>query len=220
MTYDKMFKSVLTSVEARSYLINIISDITKIDKNKIKQNIIFKQNEHNLVGINEKRKTSDLVVEVSYWVIDLEMNKYWYEGLFDNNHEKVLKIRENVLKEIKEYNKLKKVAQINFDNFNIYETDEIILKFEMMSEDRIKEGMNIESYHVILPNVKKKYYNEGIRNDLLERLAIMTMERPEELQELIDKNMELRPVGEKIIEISRDEELQGIYDKEKYERRK
>ena len=172
MIYDKAFKSILTSKEVRGYLIDIISDVIKIDKEEIRKNIVFKQNEHNLLGINEKRKTSDLIVEISYGVINLEMNKDWYDGLFDRNHEYISKIRENILKEEKRYNKLKKVIQINFDNFNIYKTEEIILKFEMMNEEGIREKVNIESYHVILPNVRKKYYNEGIRNALVERLTI------------------------------------------------
>mgnify|MGYP004613468615 CR=1 FL=1 len=218
MIYDKAFKSILTSKEVRSYLIDIIADVIKIDKEEIRKNIVFKQNEHNLLGINEKRKTSDLIVEISYGVINLEMNKDWYDGLFDRNHEYISKIRENILKEEKRYNKLKKVIQINFDNFNIYKTEEIILKFEMMNEKGIREKVNIESYHVILPNARKKYYNEGIRNALVERLVIMTMEKEKELEELIEKNMELKPVGEKIIEISRDEELQGIYDRQEHER--
>ena len=218
MIYDKAFKSILTSKEVRNYLIDIISDVIKIDKEEIRKNIVFKQNEHNLLGINEKRKTSDLIVEISYGVINLEMNKDWYDGLFDRNHEYISKIRENILKEEKRYNKLKKVIQINFDNFNIYKTEEIILKFEMMNEEKIREKANKESYHVILPNARKKYYNEGIRNALVERLVIMTMEKEKELEELIEKNMELKPVGEKIIEISRDEELQGIYDRQEHER--
>ena len=32
MTYDKMFKSILTSIEARKYLVDIISGITGIEK--------------------------------------------------------------------------------------------------------------------------------------------------------------------------------------------
>ena len=218
MIYDKAFKSILTSKEVRSYLIDIIADVIKIDKEEIRKNIVFKQNEHNLLGINEKRKTSDLIVEISYGVINLEMNKDWYDELFDRNHEYISKIRENILKEEKRYNKLKKVIQINFDNFNIYKTEEIILKFEMMNEEKIREKVNIESYHVILPNARKKYYNEGIRNALVERLVIMTMEKEKELEELIESNMELKPVGEKIIEISKDEELQGIYDRQEHER--
>ena len=42
MTYDKMFKSVLTSKEARGYLVEIISDITGLPKNKIEKDMIIK----------------------------------------------------------------------------------------------------------------------------------------------------------------------------------
>ena len=150
MIYDKAFKSILTSKEVRNYLIDIISDVIKIDKEEIRKNIVFKQNEHNLLGINEKRKTSDLIVEISYGVINLEMNKDWYDGLFDRNHEYISKIRENILKEEKRYNKLKKVIQINFDNFNIYKTEEIILKFEMKNYKEYMIGRNMKEWLEIL----------------------------------------------------------------------
>ena len=41
----------------------------------------------------------------------------------------------------------------------------------------------------------------------------------EELEKLIKDNMELKKVGKKIVEISRDEELQGWYDEEEHQRR-
>ncbi len=219
MTYDKMFKSVLTSKEARSYLVDIISGIVKIDREKVDKNLVFKKEEHSIIGISEKRKVSDLVVEVSYGVINLEMNKEYYKGLLDRNHEYVSKIRDNIIKEGDNYKDMKKVVQINFDNYKIYDTEKIILEFEMRTKEGIKEGVNIKSYHVILPNVKKKYYNENSKDELIGRLVMMTMERPKELQKLIDENTELRPVGEKIVEISRDEELMGIYDEKEHERK-
>lgn len=219
MTYDKMFKCVLTSKEARNYLVDIISGIIKINRDEVDKNLVFKKEEHSISAISEKRKISDLVVEVSYGVINLEMNKDYYKGLLDRNHEYVSKIRDNIIKQGENYKDMKKVVQINFDNYNIYDTEKIILEFEMRSENGIKEGVSIESYHVILPNVKKKYYNENSKDELIERLVMMTMERPIELQKLIDENMELRPVGEKIVEISRDEELMGIYDGVEHERK-
>lgn len=48
---------------------------------------------------------------------------------------------------------------------------------------------------------------------------IMVAEEYEELQKLIDKYTELRPVGKKLVEISRDEELQGFYDEEEHQRK-
>ena len=199
MIYDKAFKSILTSKEVRSYLIDIISDVIKIDKEEIRKNIVFKQNEHNLLGINEKRKTSGLIVEISYGVINLEMNKDWYDELFDRNHEYISKIRENILKEEKRYNKLKKVIQINFDNFNIYKTEEIILKFEMMNEKGIYDRQEHErmvrnsimatkledSYHkgAAKKNLEnaRKMKEENIPIDIISRITSLSKEQIEKL---------------------------------------
>ena len=86
-------------------------------------------------------------------------------------------------------------------------------------EKGVEEGVGIESYHVILPNVKEKYYNEDNKDELVGKLVIMVEERYEELEKLIEKYIELRPVGKKMVEISRDEELQGIYDAEEHARK-
>lgn len=217
LTYDKMFKMVLLSKEARSYLIDVISLITKIPKDSIKKNITFKNNEHRLSAISEKKKISDLVVDVGNGVINIEMNKDYYDGLLDRNHDYISKIRNNIISEAKTYKDMKRVIQINFDDFNIYK-DKTILKFEMRDESGIKEGVALESYHVVLPNVRKKYYNKNA-DELIRKLGILVMKNNKELEKLIEENMELRPVGKKMIEISRDEELQGIYDGEEHERK-
>ena len=221
MTYDKMFKSVLTSKEARGYLAGLISDITGLPKEKIKKDMVIKNSEHSINSISEKKKISDLVVEVKDSVINLEMNKYYYDGLIDRNHEYIAKIRESLVKEGETYSELKKIIQINFDNYNRYKPDErVIIKFEMIDkEKKVEEGVGIESYHVILPNVKEKYYNKGSKDALVGKLVIMVEERYEELEKLIEKYTELRPVGKKMVEISRDEELQGIYDAEEHARK-
>lgn len=221
MTYDKMFKSVLTSKEARGYLVEIISDITGLPKNKIEKDMIIKNSEHSINSISEKKKISDLVVEIKDSVINLEMNKCYYDGLIDRNHEYIAKIRESLVKEGETYSELKKIIQINFDNYNKYKPDDrVIIKFEMRDKEKgVEEGVGIESYHVILPNVKEKYYNEDNKDELVGKLVIMVEERYEELEKLIEKYIELRPVGKKMVEISRDEELQGIYDAEEHARK-
>lgn len=95
----------------------------------------------------------------------------------------------------------------------------MVIKFEMRDENGLKEGVNTESYHVILPNAKEKYYNEGSKDELVRELVIMMAEKNEELEKLIQDNMELRKVGEKIVEISNDERLQGWYDEEEHQRK-
>ena len=145
------------------------------------------------------------------------MNNTYYKKLVDRNFEYIAKLKSNLIGE--SYNKIRKVIQINFDNFNRYNDDRAVIKFEMRDEKGIKEGVSLESYHVILPNVKEKYYNENNKDDLIGKLVIFVAERDEELQKLIDKHIELRPVGKKLVEISREEEARGIYDLEEHERR-
>lgn len=213
MTNDRVFKSVLSSIEARDYLIDIISGITGLPKANLKKDMTFVDSEHRI----SSKKISDLVVEVKDNVINLEMNNTYYKKLVDRNFEYIAKLKSNLIGE--SYNKIRKVIQINFDNFNRYNDDRAVIKFEMRDEKGIKEGVSLESYHVILPNVKEKYYNENNKDDLIGKLVIFVAERDEELQKLIDKHIELRPVGKKLVEISREEEARGIYDLEEHERR-
>ena len=217
MTNDRVFKSVLSSIEARDYLIDIISGITGLPKANLKKDMTFVDSEHRISSKNESKKISDLVVEVKDNVINLEMNNTYYKKLVDRNFEYIAKLKSNLIGE--SYNKIRKVIQINFDNFNKYNDDRVVIKFEMRDEKGIKEGVSLESYHVILPNVKEKYYNENNKDDLIGKLVIFVAERDEELQKLIDKHIELRPVGKKLVEISREEEARGIYDLEEHERR-
>lgn len=217
MTNDRVFKPVLSSIEARDYLIDIISGITGLPKENLKKDMTFVDSEHRISSKKESKKISDLVVEVKDNVINLEMNNTYYKKLVDRNFEYIAKLKSNLIGE--SYNKIRKVIQINFDNFNRYNDSRAVIKFEMRDEKGIKEGVSLESYHVILPNVKEKYYNENNKDDLIGKLVIFVAEKDEELQKLIDEHIELRPVGKKLVEISREEEARGIYDLEEHERR-
>ena len=220
MIYDKVFKGVLTSKEARGYLVSLISNITGIKKEDIKDNLVFKNNEQNITGISEKKKITDMIIDIKDFIINLEMNKEYYEGLINRNHEYISKIRESLVLEGESYVDTPKIIQINFDDFNYYRPDKrVVIKFEMKDDTGLKEGVDVESYHVILPNAKEKYYNEGNKEELVRELMIMMTEKNEELERLIKDNMELRKVGEKIVEISNDERLQGWYDEEEHQRR-
>lgn len=173
-------------------MIDIISGITGLPKANLKKAMTFVDSEHRI----SSKKISDLVVEVKDNVINLEMNNTYYKKLVDRNFEYIAKLKSNLIGE--SYNKIRKVIQINFDNFNRYNGDRVVIKFEMRDEKGIKEGVPLESYHVILPNVKEKYYNENNKDDLIGKLVIFVAERDEELQKLIDKHIELRPVGKKV----------------------
>ena len=113
------------------------------------------------------------------------MNKDWYDGLFDRNHEYISKIRENILKEEKRYNKLKKVIQINFDNFNIYKTEEIILKFEMMNEKGIYDRQEHERMvrNSIMATKLEDSYHKGVNKGIKEGEQNKNLENARKMKE-------------------------------------
>ena len=135
MTFDIVFKSVLNDSKTEGYLVDIISGITKIDKKHIKGNIVFKNTELSKGEIKEKGKIADLIVEVKDNVINLEMNKNYYDGLFDKNDRYIEKIKDGIVTKGSKYSTQKKVIQLNFDNFELFD-ERIVIKFKMMDEER------------------------------------------------------------------------------------
>lgn len=217
MIYDVVFKSVLQDKESEDYLIDIISNITGIKKDYMKGNIVFKNSELPKNNIKEKGKTTDLIVELKENIINLEMNKNYYEGLYDKNDGYLDKIKDGVLTMGQTFPRRRKIIQINFDNFEVFD-ERIIIKFVMMDVERglIRSdyvySSDIEIYHVNLKKIRKMYYNKDKLNKFEKELLLMTIDDEKELNNISKGCKEMENVVKKISKVSKEEELQGIYD--------
>ena len=213
MTYDVMFKSVLLNKEARGYLINILHLITKIPKEEL-ANLTFKNTEHPKTGVSEKKKESDIIIEIKGNTIIMEMNKNYHEGLMVRNFIYGLTTKTHDVSNTKDYKDVNHTILINFDNFNKYNDDRSVIKFEMLDKERlVEEKVGYESYHIILPNIENKYYNEDSLNKLEKMLEIINIKDEKELISY-SSDEDVGKVVNLIMKLSRDEELQGWYDKE------
>lgn len=221
MTYDKVFKNVLQDLSNEDYLIDLISRITKISKKEFGSNIVFKNTELINKENVEKTKIADLIIELDKSVINLEMNKKLYLGLVDKNDRYIYKIKEGLNYPGQKEIMFKRIIQINFDNYELFkDNDEVVLKFEMMNKktgivrsDYVQTS-NVEIYHVNLKRVLQKYYNKE-EMDILEReLLIMILDNEDELRKVAKGDVMLEKVVDKIVTLSKEEELKGIYIKE------
>lgn len=223
MTYDVVFKSVLQDKESEGYLIDLISGITGIKKEYLKGNIVFKNTELTKDEINEKKKTTDLIIEVKENIINLEMNKNYYNGLFEKNDRYIDKIKDGLVNKGEKYIKQKKLIQLNFDDFERFD-ERIIIKFRMIDEERglIRSdyvyNTDVEIYHINLKRINKKYYNKDKLNKFEKELLLMTLDSEEELTRTSKGCKEMEKVAEKISRVTREEEMQGIYDIEEQEK--
>ena len=86
-------------------------------------------------NIREKRKTSDLIVDVENNRINLECNLDYYEGLFSKNNAYQHKLAAEQFLVGSDYIEEKKIIQINFDMFTRFDERKII-KFLIMDPER------------------------------------------------------------------------------------
>ena len=222
MMSDEVFKSVLQDRSCEDYLVDIIEGITKINKDYIKRNLVFKNSELTKEEIEEKGKITDLLIELQGNIINLEMNKYYYDGLFNKNDRYVTKLKEGMITKKEKFAKEKKVIQINFNNFDMFD-ERIIIKFKMMDPERhlirsdYMKVTDTEIYYINLKRVRQKYYNKEELTKLEKELLIMTTDNKEELRKISKGCREMESVAKKISKLSKEEEMQGIYLKEEQE---
>ena len=218
MTYDYVFKSVLS--ENKEYLARILSNILNIDKEYILDNLVYKNTEHTKLSKKDKRKISDLIVEVENMKINLEMNNGYYKSLTHKNNMYIYRLILGSIKEKEEYIDYDKmIIQVNFDVKWKFR-DKLITKFEMIEKETGKKRCDyIESndpiiYHVNLSKIKDMYYNKDKLNTFERELALMILDNKRELKEVSEGDDVMDKVNEKICKLSDDEILQGIYVKE------
>lgn len=218
MTYDYVFKSVLS--ENKEYLARILSNILNIDKEYILDNLVYKNTEYTKLSKKDKRKISDLIVEVENMKINLEMNKGYYKSLTHKNNMYIYRLILGSIKEKEEYIDYDKmIIQVNFDVKWKFR-DKLITKFEMIEKETGKKRCDyIESndpiiYHVNLSKIKDMYYNKDKLNTFERELALMILDNKKELKKVSEGDDVMDKVNEKICKLSDDEILQGIYVKE------
>ena len=122
-------------------------------------------------------------------------------------------------KELQEIREKKRVIQINFNDFKYFSEEDIIIKFQMTSENGLYiDPIYGEVYHVNLAILKKFWYNEGKKqslNDFDLKLLMLCASERETLDELAERDESLMNVKKNIEELSDDEDIIGLYDVKK-----
>lgn len=218
-TFDPVFKSLLTNENNRGYLEDLISYVTKIPKEIISKNMVVVNNQLPIEKYNNKQMNTDILVEIERNVINLEMNAQKEIGIFEKNAAYYQKLMVDQYKRSADYRNIKRVIQINFNDFKYFSDEDIIIKFQMTSENGLYiDPIYGEVYHVNLAILKKLWYNEGKKQSLnvfdLKLLMLCASER-ETLDELAERDESLMNVKKNIEELSDDEDIIGLYDVKK-----
>ncbi len=215
-TFDPVFKTIMGSCP--NYLADLISNITGIYKDLIKKTFKEKNVEYKVSNALERKKTSDFIFQCRGYIINLECNNEYWEGLIERNEAYFSKIKGELLNKGEQYSKNIKVIQINFDNYKEYEK---ALGKELISDFKIRNGIGLietESsikYHINLYKIKEKYYKGEALTRLEKELLILTLDDYKEILKISEGDEILMEVRDKLYELTNDIDNIGLYDPEK-----
>ena len=216
-TNDCVFKALFQSEECKPVLAYVIGEVLNLTKEYVLNNMSFKPTELAKERYFEHGKITDLIIEITGKVINLEMNQESKDKqgkvIKNNKYHHTLAGRTLLIAE--DYKNMKEIVQINFDLINRFD-DRIIIPFRLMDEEgKFILDEKFTNYHINMEKVREKGYNIDELNKFEKILLILQEESKTRLKELSKGDGELIMMVKKIEEMSYNPELIGLYDKEK-----
>ena len=215
-TLDSVFKSIMGS--CLLYLADLISKLTGLDKEFILKNFKEQNVEYKISNALERKKVSDFIFKLPGFIINLECNRGYWDGLIERNDAYFCKIKAELLSKGEEYSKNIKVIQINFDIFDNFEEclgKENITKFHMKNNENIIETKTSEKIHIDMMKSYNKYLNGEELTKLDKELVILMLDDYQEIKKIAEGDEELMEVKDKLYELTNNIDNIGLYDPEK-----
>ncbi|HIT37268.1 MAG TPA: hypothetical protein IAB59_02160, partial [Candidatus Onthousia faecipullorum] len=176
-TLDSVFKAIMSG--CLLYLADLISKLTGLDKAFIIKNFKEQNVEHKIANALERKKVSDFIFKLPGFIINLECNRGYWDGLIERNDAYFCKLKGELLSKGEEYSKNIKVIQINLDIFDNFEEclgKENITKFHMKNNENIIETETSEKIHIDMMKSYNKYLNEEELTKLDKELVILMLD--------------------------------------------
>ena len=215
-TLDSVFKAIMGG--CLLYLGDIISKLTGLDKDFIIKNFKEQNVEHKIANALERKKVSDFIFKLPGFIINLECNRGYWDGLIERNDAYFGKLKGELLSKGEEYSKKIKVIQINFDIFDNFEEclgKENISKFYMKNNENIIETKTSEKIHIDMMKSYNKYLNGEELTKLDKELVILMLDDYLEIKKIAEGDDELMEVSKRLYELTDNIDNIGLYDPEK-----
>ena len=215
-TLDSVFKAIMGG--CLLYLGDMISKLTGLDKAFIIKNFKEQNVEYKISNALEKKKVSDFIFKLPGYIINLECNRGYWDGLIERNDAYFCKIKGELLSKGEAYSKKIKVIQINFDIFDNFEEclgKENISKFYMKNNENIIETKTSEKIHIDMIKSYNKYLNGEELTKLDKELVILMLDDYLEIKKIAEGDDELMEVSKRLYELTDNIDNIGLYDPEK-----
>jgi len=215
---NTMFEEVFGKEENKEMLAYLISEYFEIEYEFVLENIVHQNTSQNIDNIKDYKYDVDIILNLNNEVIiNVEMNKKFWIGLQNRNLAYISKIFSNQYvsgKGREQFRTSKKHIQINFNNYN-YPKDREMSINRLKDIDTNEELTDIiEIHHVNLEVIKKNCYNKADEEltpiEKIVRCLVTT--DINDMEKVVGEGM--KSILDKVMELSSDEKLVGLYNKE------
>ena len=165
LMYDIIMKAIF--IDEVNILAKMISDITGIDYNLLKDNVILEINELPINIKDEKAKRCDFILKIDKDnILSLELNTSYYPGLIIKNLSYLFGIYSSTTKKGDSYNKNIIIRQINLNCYK--ESSQKTLSKYTLREEETNQiySKSIVIYDLNVVNCNDVYYNQGNKEDI------------------------------------------------------
>lgn len=215
---NTMFKEIFGKEENKEMLAYLISEYFNIEYNFVLENIEHQNTSQNIDNKNDYKYDVDIILSLNNEVIiNIEMNKRFWIGLENRNLAYISKIYSSQYERGKgkeQFRTSKKHIQINFNNYNYPRDREISINRLKDIETNEELTDIIEIHHVNLEVIERRCYNKK-EEELTAIEKIVRCLKAEDIKE-IEKQVgeRMKSILDKVMELSNDERLVGLYNKE------
>jgi predicted transposase/invertase (TIGR01784 family) len=141
------------------------------------------------------------------------MNNKYYDGIYERNDLYQHTVMSRVTTRGDKYPDFKRVIQINIDNFDKFIKE--ISTFRVMEVDTHElENIGYLKYHINLPKIRKKYYNNEKLNYLEKLFLIISIDNDYELNKISKGDVVMEEFKDKVEELNYDELFSDILSAE------
>ncbi len=222
---DAVFKTLLEN--CHGFLALIIEEITGIPYDVVLDTLEVKNTELPIDQYEEKRKRSDLIIEIEKGTIILEMNREYYDGLLQKNLSYLEKINVQEVKRGEPYKgENRKHILINLDvDLNksfpeAYQKKEKLV-FELQERTHhFPYGVSLQIYHISLFNIFHKYYNKDSKEltRFIKSMLFLVTSNKHKLEELSKGEKDMEEAKRCLESLSANEPIISAYEYELLDR--
>ena len=212
---DTMLKAMFQNENRIKYSAKFLSYFIDVDYEKILKNIYLSKNELNKEKEFDKGERCDYVAYLDDTLLNIEVNNNSSLKTLERNIDYAHRLyATKVKKGDKEY-EYTQTIQFNLNNFAFLGNDKIIDIYAIQNNDELMISDKLIFVQIYVPNLRKKWYNEGIESlSEAERYILALTEMDiEKLKEFGD-DLVMKEYIKEAEEVSFESGIGEAYDKE------